>query len=542
MSESDREKTPLAKASPTFALLNLPVELVEKIICTLCTHCQPQKQFITWRSDLVRLCLVSRLVRAIAQPILFHHYTLGWASNGATLLLFLRTLVQRPDLSQAVRTVHLTPPGYRGPDSVYYSIIADAARTCLEAEYMDQLFLWPTNPTDGIERVQPNWEQWSELGLDIGEFCEELLLYHTPQLENLAMLRARKPGSTRHHSSTREVSYENQLVKLNATLNLPFLRRLTLNRKLQAGYVAPLYISRFARLLATIKSLHTLETDAVGFMDPETSSQRIKAALTEAECANCLGNLKVLSFTKLLRMPHDELQHMVQMCTSLEVIQFSTAFKNTSPAGFVRAIEAAAPTLKRVKLDLVRLHSRNGPMLDMYTNNEPLPFSEQGSVDGIPYPSYEPVGSSAFQNFTALEVLWIDQAAYRPLRILPVRLSALSEKERSNVPPSMQNPGVDSDDDGEKLAKLLPPLIRVLVITNVYQPNIFDDLINLALMAASGHFSRLRKVVVGAEDYPNQINQWAIKSEFMKAGIVVEFGTVNEGAYDITDERCFLTA
>ena len=125
--------------------------------------------------------------------------------------------------------------------------------------------------------------------------------------------------------------------------------------------------------------------------------------------------------------------------------------------------------------------------------------------------------------------------------MVPVRLSALGEKERSNVPLSMQNPGVDSDGNNEKLANLLPPFIRVLVITRVYQPNIFEDLINLGSMAVSGHFPRLRKVVVGAEDYPNKINQWTIKSEFMKAGIVVEFGTVNEGAYDITDERCFLT-
>jgi hypothetical protein len=175
----------------------------------------------------------------------------------------------------------LTPPGYHGPTSIYYSIIADAARACLGSEYMERLFL-----TDSLQNVQPDWVQWSNLDLSIGEFCGELLLYHTPQLKTLTVLSARKPGRTRHHSSTHE-GYENQLGKLTVTLNLPFLRRLVLKRKIKLVVVAPLYVSWFAPLLATITNLHTLETDDTGFMDPGTSSQRIKAALTEAECASC---------------------------------------------------------------------------------------------------------------------------------------------------------------------------------------------------------------------------------------------------------------
>lgn len=66
---------------------------------------------------LVSLCLVSRRLRSIAQPILYHSFMLGygdsWRSNFYTwdgrLASFMRTVAQRRDLAALVRRIYIHP-------------------------------------------------------------------------------------------------------------------------------------------------------------------------------------------------------------------------------------------------------------------------------------------------------------------------------------------------------------------------------------------------------------------------------------------------
>ncbi|KAF6809145.1 f-box domain protein [Colletotrichum sojae] len=108
---------------------SLPLELMEQICSLLCPHCQNPNDFLdredvqAAKKTLSSLCRVSRTIRSVAQPFLFHYYSTGnvppeadFAIRGRQqdlpreddkLPVFLRSIIQRPDLATQIKAVQL---------------------------------------------------------------------------------------------------------------------------------------------------------------------------------------------------------------------------------------------------------------------------------------------------------------------------------------------------------------------------------------------------------------------------------------------------
>ncbi|KAI0548123.1 hypothetical protein F4679DRAFT_552037 [Xylaria curta] len=88
----------------------LPTELIVEICSYLCPHCCPcpdaenllHAATTSSRSALLNLCLTSSRLRAIAQPILYHHIHI-LNENVKSCEDLLNTMIHRPDLARAVR-------------------------------------------------------------------------------------------------------------------------------------------------------------------------------------------------------------------------------------------------------------------------------------------------------------------------------------------------------------------------------------------------------------------------------------------------------
>lgn len=105
----------------------LPEELLTQIFSYLCPHCQTPDDFPNTdepcvrdsKATLARLCLVSKRMLAIAQPILYHYYATGniigplnpmvsdYPTADDKLPSFLRTIIHHPILATHIRTLQL---------------------------------------------------------------------------------------------------------------------------------------------------------------------------------------------------------------------------------------------------------------------------------------------------------------------------------------------------------------------------------------------------------------------------------------------------
>ncbi|KAK4238598.1 hypothetical protein C8A03DRAFT_33351 [Achaetomium macrosporum] len=94
-----------------FNLAALPDDIIHEICTTLCPHCRRcTHRFVSDEMALVALCEVARRFRCIAQPVLYHYFTsrvFRGTSNIRRMLLFLRTLVEQPNLASMVRYLHI---------------------------------------------------------------------------------------------------------------------------------------------------------------------------------------------------------------------------------------------------------------------------------------------------------------------------------------------------------------------------------------------------------------------------------------------------
>lgn len=89
----------------SFPFLRLPYEIQEHICCQLCTHCRNEGiPLYSWTifedgglTALKELCLTSRAMRHLAQPILFH------AADTTSHKELIRSLIERPDLAKYMK-------------------------------------------------------------------------------------------------------------------------------------------------------------------------------------------------------------------------------------------------------------------------------------------------------------------------------------------------------------------------------------------------------------------------------------------------------
>ncbi|KAL2024326.1 hypothetical protein VTK56DRAFT_8808 [Thermocarpiscus australiensis] len=89
-----------------FKLAALPDDIIREVCILCCSHCTWVR--IEHDQALSSFCRVSRRFRYIAQPILYHHFFLDFKGDFRLLVLFLRTLVERPDLASQVRKLSIT--------------------------------------------------------------------------------------------------------------------------------------------------------------------------------------------------------------------------------------------------------------------------------------------------------------------------------------------------------------------------------------------------------------------------------------------------
>jgi hypothetical protein len=139
----------------------LPVELIERVCSFVCPHCQSPDDFPdadTQTSRVAKAALsglsrTSRRIATVVQPYLFHYFASGGMTRFAIfdatgrvaplpssppssekdpLALFLRTVVQRPDLAAQVRALQLAPLKTCNEQSVQDSEGALVDPRCIE--------------------------------------------------------------------------------------------------------------------------------------------------------------------------------------------------------------------------------------------------------------------------------------------------------------------------------------------------------------------------------------------------------------------------
>jgi len=499
------------------------MELVEEVLCCLCSHCHlplSKWMLVQYASSeqiaLASLCLVSKLLRALAQPLLFHHFQSHNGDHISKLPLFVRTIIRQPDLAAAVKWISIcTPVNPSSFPPAWPSVLNEFSMATIpeaaERLNISQSLLLSLHEyrggriPDQFLRRMPFMKFWN--------FCEQLLLTYTPQLEQLRIEKRRG-----RRERIRDMSH---FTSLGLNLSLPFLRRMTLTFTPTTPHIEPFRdfdIARFAPLLGATERLHTLEIIGARrflggrrtIMVPVSPSIRQQ----EAWCATGLQHLKNLVFTGCCMLPLDELAHLTQLCSSLEAIEFYPVVPRDEPVDIMRAIEPAARTLRRIRINLI-----NASDWRFITH-------------GMQFYNYQPLDYRAFQNFNLLQVLWLDQAAFRKIKFVPNILQP-DHSQCNESPADISTPGEEPGDYSANLADILPPFITTLFIVEVFQPSIYADLVYLAEKTKSGSFPQLRKVYVEDGNYPLLSDQEDISNLFTKISVQVTFGKINELDYSM---------
>lgn len=405
----------------------LPVELVIQICSYFCFHCQnpgvfPTSDLPQLRHDkklLGRLCRVSKRMRSIAQPILFHYYATGnlpqliansdinprrFPSNEDKLCAFLRSIIDRPDLAACVRCLQVAQP-----HGMFFT-------DTLQAIFLLQLGQTEniTMP-DAISHKISSLENLVALGnRGTRTVAEDLLFFLAGRMESLVVTR----------DSFR-------------TLTTPMLSLKTLSlQSLQFEHD----IQEIAPLLAATPNLQTLY--AVDWINPGSSIFNFEVPL--------------LKLRKLVlgHVPHHDLRKLLRCCTGLEDLEYygtiGTILRDiTDIWSTSKLMEALVPVQKSLKrfvyahVDRDFLYSDD---IDDFDEDEPLAYEDRFSVGGFET-------ALCFTEFDKLQELAIEYAAFDC---------------RS-----------DDSEDPNKIVNLLPPSIRTLQLMYVYR-GLTEPLLQLA--------------------------------------------------------------
>lgn len=114
-------------SSTKFGLFDCPNEVLELICAFLCDHCTTNPPSDNGTANLNNLCMTSKRLCRIAQPILFHNF-LSYSGLKLQILPFLRSLIDRPDLRASVREVGLCFSGlFKPPSAEDLEFLLDAS-------------------------------------------------------------------------------------------------------------------------------------------------------------------------------------------------------------------------------------------------------------------------------------------------------------------------------------------------------------------------------------------------------------------------------
>ncbi|KAK1621544.1 hypothetical protein BDP81DRAFT_476989 [Colletotrichum phormii] len=174
-------------------LTNLPIEILNKICTSLCCHCRQNKvqldkssapdisnEDYSERLGLRNLCLTSRSLRYVAQPILYHvflhHCNMNWTKRETHLIprLFrlLRTNNENPQLSFCIKSVDIkayeekcdccSPTADCATDEETVQVMRFSERTGLYVDLLDVDYdTLPEILTQFLLTVTPNLQKLS---------------------------------------------------------------------------------------------------------------------------------------------------------------------------------------------------------------------------------------------------------------------------------------------------------------------------------------------------------------------------------------------
>ncbi|KAL3707019.1 hypothetical protein TMatcc_008032 [Talaromyces marneffei ATCC 18224] len=322
---------------------NLPIELLEQICTTLCPHCThiDRNDRTSCCRALASLSCTNQLLRAIAQPILFHRLKLSRRSSCA----FLRMLYERPHLASKVK--QLSPLWqqlfFDGSDEDH-QILERAARELLLDIDGNTGFdeLYGDNPpkhflTELMIALLPNLESFvAEIEYSIPD--EDLATFYRFLDSRFKRLEPQNGGIS----------------------GLPNIRALGFTKEGSWGF--SLATPGIAVLLNAAPNLERLVFDGthgVGGVYREWVENMDLMA-------SGLRNLRVLSITNSVLGNNEEdfefgqLRRIVQLCIRLEVFRFNSIglFPNElddghlPPGRFVEALDSVKETLTGLDIDI----------------------------------------------------------------------------------------------------------------------------------------------------------------------------------------------
>jgi len=488
------------QAKTTNSLGTLPRELLELVIATLCNHCEkfssPDRGSLcheAWkRIALVHLCLVSRVTRAIAQPLLYHSFSSYSSSEGSDrLLLFLCTVIERPDLAAAVRELQLYGEPGTYPDMANRHRTIEKASTAFGLTFTTEEHWWArANPSE----AHP-WDRGAPY--ELRDFFVDLLLLLTSKNLTAVELSA----ADKRFSGRFSLTEARQHAGSNSFADFPQLRRLMLTRYgwYRGNWKSMLELAR--PLMAAAANLDVLEI--------HDSNGLFPFSIRSLEHADILRQIRTLLFRATGYVRTLELVALMSMFDQLEALDY----RSVRPLSKKKVhFGQVLPAVRLFAGSLRRLRARFVPHTRYLTSG--LAVAEA---------AYKPLRPGALGMMRVLEVLWIDQAAFRRLGwgrwdtvVMPADESAEST-----------------------LAAVLPRSIRVLFIVKVYQPSIAIDLAHLAAWAADARLPALEKVCVDTEVLPDEVDRDGIVDGFRGTGVRVLFGRFEEWDYPIYREDVF---
>ncbi|EXF84645.1 hypothetical protein CFIO01_10642 [Colletotrichum fioriniae PJ7] len=447
-------------------MASLPLELVEQICSLLCFHCQHPGAFPEAESDdyrlrkraLSRLCRVSRRICAVAQPFLFHDYATGGLPQGHgcgigaqsskplqdddyddKLPIFLRSIIQRPDLASHIRTLQLVENDVISgctPDLAPLLITATedagALRHAPSRGYL-QTKIWSgfSGQPEALLRIQRR---------KIHHWLEELAMLLSP---NVAMLLTARDSF---------VDYEHIR---DSRASFPALRTIALR-----GVRKNHHIYEASALFAAAPNLENLDSMQCSLFDGQSPWTLVKPWTLK------LKNLRRLSLSEI---GFEDLNLLVKCCPNLEELAVAakeiyrnSEFNYWDMSKLLQALEPVRHNLRRLRLSHEsgrsrREDSRSTPSGGIvwsfrgFENLEELAF-DQAAIDTSPRAAPVEDGMGSYSKWILAEVL---PASIRQVEILHAnknckeKLRQLAE-ECSSALPSLRVVQVNFDKSTDK--------------------------------------------------------------------------------------------
>ncbi|KAK0612183.1 hypothetical protein B0T14DRAFT_531750 [Immersiella caudata] len=457
-----------------------PVEIIERICSSLCLHCQSPSDCLLAagsETDQAKATLASfsatcSFIRAAVQPILFHYFSAGNTPNFHSptdykLALFLRSVIERPDLALCVRFLQLpetTPRPFRGGglNTPLLTILNEASRRLglgdgdmippTEAAWQKVLFPggnWSHVPAILISRQQ------DEVSIRMGHWLQELALMLLPSVSSLLV--------TRTGPRTKYFCFAKNAIVLGpqGRTTLTSLKQATL---LGDGF-DDWHIVHAASLLEASPNLEELRALDCGFDRAEPGEDTFVYPNRPWKLPMA-ANLRILTITNITL---EELKRSLAICPRLEELDYRkskmTNYYTTNEARvFCRQpVEAVLPVAKTLRTLHIGFRTQTCFREPRGVRPSLVPESyEELLLQDI----FHPIAS--FQHFEQLHTLSIEQAAL----VYPT--------------------------DGEyepRLVDILPASIRVFRLIFIYRG--FREDMERLLAEAPLRFPRLERVELG---------------------------------------------